>query len=127
MSSNFKTKQFKKLQKHWYGRLAKEGFDDIERNDNSNLKTDALTNVLHLYSVDQFNIKEDYYRLAGQFLHEHKFDSDLERTIWYMHSEGISVVNIIKSLKAKKQVAYKDLIHGIVKKLANEMKLKVKK
>lgn len=124
---NYKTKQFKELESRWYSKLKQSGFKDIERSDRVGkaaglLVTGPLENILHSYDVNQFNIKEEYYRLAGQFLHEHKFDSKFEKTIWETHSQGISIENIIKALKLKGKTAYKDLVHGVIKKLASEMK-----
>jgi hypothetical protein len=127
MSSPFKTKEFQDLQKVWNRKLEKSGFQDIERSDrvgkaSGRLKTDALKNITQSYTAEQFAVKEEYYRLAGQFLHDYKFKSDNDRTIWRMHSEGISVRDIIRALKKKGVTAYKDLVHGTIKRLADEMK-----
>ena len=127
MSNQFKTKEFQELQTKWYKKLQQKGFNDIERTDKigkaaGRLKTDALENVSHSYSAHQFSIKEEYYRLAGQFLHEHKFKTQVEKKIWELHSEGVSVRNIIKKLRHRGVTAYKDLVHGTIKRLAKEMK-----
>lgn len=128
MSNPFKTKQFKDLEKEWYGRLTKSGFKDIERRDRigkaaGRMKTGTLDNIIHSYDEHQFSVKEEYYRVAGQFLHSYKFKSALEKSIWSMHSEGLSIRNIIKSLKAKGHTAYRDLVNGAIKRLALEMKV----
>lgn len=132
MSSPFKTKEFKDLEKKWYDKLEKKGFHDIERTDavgreSNRLKNDVIAHVLQTYTPEKFAIKEEYYRLAGQFLHEYKFKSENERTIWKMHSEGTSVRDIIKALKKKGVTAYKDLVHGTIKRLAEEMKTYARK
>jgi hypothetical protein len=126
-SNPFNTKEFKDLKSKWYKRLKDAGFDDIERQDlegenGSILKTAAMENIKRSYTVDQFKIKEEYYRLAGQFLNSNKFRSEIDRQIWAMHCEGISIRNIIKALKEKKLTAYRDLVHGAIKKLVKEMK-----
>ena len=131
MSSPFKTKEFKELEQKWYSKLASKGFKDLERRDKSGreegrLKTDPLENIPHFYNVEQFQIKEEYYRMAGQFLHEYKFKTSIERTIWGMHTQGVSVRNIVKNLQAKGHTAYKDLVHGAIKRLAAEMKNNVR-
>ena len=121
MSSPFKTKEFLKLHRDWAKKLKKSGFEDIERKEGV-LKTSSMENVRNLYTVEQFNIKEEYYRLAGQFLHEYKFKTQVDKRIWELHSEGVSVRNIIKKLKHRGITAYKDLVHGTIKQLAEEMK-----
>lgn len=132
MSNPFKTKEFKQQQDAWYKQLKQEGFADIERSDkvgkaSGRLKTDALKNILQSYTPEQFAVKQDYYRLAGQFLHDYKFKSEKERTIWQMHSDGVSVRDIIKALKSKGMTAYKNLVHGTIMKLTEEMKNYVRK
>jgi len=130
MSTPFKTKEFASLQKTWYKKLAKEGFKDIERTDDVGkasgmLKNDVIKHVIQTYTPEKFAIKEEYYRLAAQFLYEHKFKSDKDRTIWRLHSEGVSVRDIVAALKKKGKTAYKDLVHGTIKRLAEEMKTNV--
>jgi hypothetical protein len=131
MPNPFKSKEFRELEKKWYSKLSKKGFKDIERTDrvgkeNQRLKTDVMENIMHFYTVDQFNIKQEYYRTAGLFLHEHKFKSAKEKKIWALHSEGLSIRDIIKLLKSKGQVAYKDLVQNTIKRLAAEMKKNVR-
>lgn len=132
VSSQFKTKQFKELENRWYKKLLEKGFKDIEQRDSKGksldrLKTGPLENVVNLYSVEQFQIKEEYYRVAGQFLHEHKFKTNTEKLIWKHHSDGVSIRNIIKFLKKKGVTAYKDLVQGIINRLAEEMKTHARK
>ena len=132
MSSPFKTREFKKLNKLWYGKLKKEGFQDIERQDKigareGRLINSSLPHIIENYTVDQFEVKREYYRMAGQFLHEYKFKTALERIIWDMHTQGISVRNIVKKLQSKGHTAYKDLVHGAIKRLAAEMRTSVRK
>jgi hypothetical protein len=127
MSNPFKTKEFKDLQKIWNKKLERSGFEDIERKDSvgarsGRLKTHALKNIVDNYTAEEFAVKEEYYRLAGQFLHEYKFKSDKDKTIWRMHSEGISYLDIIKALKKKGVTAYKDLVQKTIERLAEEMK-----
>lgn len=121
MSNQFKTKEFRELQSKWYKKLRQQGFEDLERKA-GRLKTGALQNISHLYNTEQFNIKEEYYRLAGQFLHEHKFKSGIEKKIWELHSEGMSIRNIVKKLKHRGVTAYKDLVEGVIKRMREEMK-----
>lgn len=121
---NPKSKEFKKLQETWYAklRLKDPEFKDIEQNEHS----------LRLFHATYFSdsrrndpnvvaAKMEYYRLAGHFLYDHKFDSTLEKTIWQMHSDGKSIRTIEKVLKAKGQAVYRDLINRILMRLDDEM------
>ncbi len=111
--------QLKKLQAKWYAKLEKAGFKDIEQDDD-NLKQWHSHRFLvsNNYSKDKFDDKENYFRLAGQFLHEHKFQSVLDKKIWEAHSEGLSVREIVKTLKQKNIKVYKNLVHVTITRLA---------
>ena len=127
MSSPFKTKEFEKLQAVWYKKLSKKGFKDIERTDRvgkeeNRLKTDATENIAHLYTIERFTAREDYYRAAGHFLYDYKFKTPKERYIWELHATGKSIREIVTILKSRRQKAYKDLVHAVIKRLTEEMK-----
>jgi hypothetical protein len=96
----------KELQDEWYAKLANDGFDDIEQ-DEDHLKRWTVHRVNRLLypemrnetyrgaqnprsSAQRIAEKEEYYRLAGFFLHDYDFKDELERLIWEMHSEGMS-------------------------------------
>lgn len=88
---------YDKLKKKWYAKLAKEGFKDIESDEDS-LKT--YSNIFaQKHSPEQTLAKIEYYRMAEHFLNEYKFASKLDQIIWEYHSNGISMRNIAKLLK----------------------------
>lgn len=103
MSSQFKSEQFKKLQAKWHKKLEKKGFDDAEQADghlkwwasSRGVDTDENGNQL----PGNYNL--EYYRLAGQFLHEYRFKNKIEAYIWELHSDAFSIRKIVKVLKAK--------------------------
>ena len=115
---NHKTKEFKKLQKEWYKKLAKEGFEDIEQ-DEEHLKQWESGYFLHRYSPDVFAAKQEYFRLAGRFLLEHDFESAFERKVWALYAEGHTLSFIRKRVKSKNKGIMH--IHKTVKKLEAEM------
>lgn len=117
---NNQTKELKKLQTKWYAKLKKEGFDDIEQLD-GNLKVWHSQFFKVRHNATLFQAKEDYYRAAGHFLHDHKFKDERERLIWTLHSDAVSVANIVKALKKKRYTAYADLVHGTIKELSQIM------
>ena len=99
MSSQFKTKEFKTLKNSWYSKLKKSGFNDIEQDENL-LKVWDNKHFLVRYG-DSFKAKEEYFRIAGQFLYEYEFENKLEKHIWTKHIEGLSVHDIAKFLYKK--------------------------
>lgn len=96
-----KVKDFASLQKEWYGKLKNSGFEDIETTD-GRLKEYSSTLLANPHKVLTQNggwqAKEEYYRMAGHFLLEHKFETKLKKVMWEYHSNGISVEDIAKTL-----------------------------
>ncbi len=119
-SSPFKSKEFLKLQKTWEKKLSDSGLENIEQAD-GNLKIWTSSFFRSRYNPTLWKAKEDYYRLAGQFLNDHKFESTVEKLIWQLHSEAVSIRNIYLELKRLKKKIAKDKIHNIIRKLADEM------
>lgn len=117
---NNQAKELKKLQTKWYAKLKKEGFKDVEQPD-GNLKVwhSYFFKVHHNETV--YQAKEDYYRKAGHFLHEHIFQDSREKLIWTLHTDGISVRNIVKALHKKRYTAYFDLVRNTIKALSQLM------
>lgn len=70
--------------------------------------------------------KQEYFRLAGHFYYDHEFDSLFEKKIWLMHSNGMSYRDISLKVRTKKNRANKDKIRGIISRLADIMKSKIK-
>ena len=118
MSQQPKTKEFKELQDEWYEKLKKEGFNDIET-DEDNLKQ-WESYIFSRYDENLIPFKTEYFRLAGQFLHTHKFKSKKLRKMWKYHSEGYSF-NEISEKMAHYEGASRSSIHVQVNKLAKEM------
>lgn len=121
---NPKTKKFQALQRKWYKKLENTGFEDIEQNE-SKLKNWTSARLQagrnNGNSVEQTMVfnesKEEYYRLAGFFLYDHKFLSKQDHLVWKLHSEGVPIRDISKVLKALKysvaSTQVKDIIHRL--------------
>lgn len=116
-------KDYVELRRKWYGKLKKEGFDDIEQLD-GNLKTWVSSEFTRNYDANFAKAKEDYYRLAGQFLHRYHFKDKKEQLIWELHSQGVSIRDIVKELKKKNYKIYKSLVQVILERLTGEMIIK---
>ena len=97
----FKSKEFKVLEDLWYAKLKSDGFEDIEYR-SGHVKWDASAKFSEAGAeamAPYYKSKEEYYRLAGHFLHDHVFEDKLDKDIWTMHAEGMSLREISKALK----------------------------
>lgn len=119
-NSPFSTKKFKDLQSKWYDRLEKDGFKDIESDENNLREWD--TSIFGRYNQHTIGATEEYYRLAGQFASTYEFSNKRERYIWERHSEGLSFNEISALMRSKRfGVNSKSSVHLVVKRLAEEM------
>lgn len=123
-----KSKELSDLQKVWYKKLKKSGFNDLEYDEDtlkqyssSKIYRGRLNGKDYVDQAVSNHATEAYYRLAGHFLHDYKFDSERERTIWFHHSEGKSFREIARALRTRHYKANKDSINVIIKRLAAEM------
>lgn len=112
-----KDEKFKKLKAKWDKILEREGLPDIEKRGYLRVYHDQKLkahvrgqNGLFQEEWDQprlnstFNpvknaAKEAYFQLAGEFLHEHTFETERERKIWELHAQGMPVREIAKKLR----------------------------
>lgn len=115
--------EYKRLRDIWYAKLAKDGFEDIEDKDSRNLKKWSVKLVLHVPQVAR-EAREQYYRMATDFLNDYKFKSSLEKIIWEYHANGMGVRDIADTLKkAKVIVRTAAWVHKfVIKPLRAEMK-----
>ena len=125
---NPKDKDFLALQEVWYKKLKGDGFKDIEQ-DESRMKNSTSTELHKRGLYDdplRREAREEYYRLAGQFLHEYQFADKKSKAMWELHSEGISIQDIVVALKKRQFKVYKRLVHETIQKLAKEMGVRCK-
>lgn len=94
------TSKDKELQAKWYARLQEAGFEDIELPDGK-LKKWSSKFINENKSAFVSGMRQQYYILAGQFFHSHKFNDKIEKLIWFYHSEGLSLIKIREKLKYK--------------------------
>lgn len=98
LSSQYKTKKFKKLKDEWYKKLEKDGFVDAEDGDLLKEWQSAYFQIRHEPEI--FSIQQSYYYEASHFLNIFAFPSELEKKIWALHVEGKSYREIALMLKA---------------------------
>ncbi len=117
--------EFKKLQKLWYDKLKKDGFEDIEWEGEGAMPVDRFYPRAFdsMHSV-QISAIEDYFSMARQFLLEHDFKDEREKVIWGHHSEGLSARSIEAELKKSNLKGKKTWIHDTVARLDKIMKQK---
>lgn len=126
MSQN--NEDLKKLQTEWYKKIKDEGFKDIEQ-DEDRLKFWSSSFFKHKAKEKPGfqEAKEEYYRVAGHFLHEYEFTDDREKAVWELHADGVIIVEIVSQLKKRGFKVYKSLVQTIISKLAKIMCANAKK
>lgn len=118
--SKFKSKEFLDLKDKWDAKLKDSGFVDIEQ-DETRLINLASNFFRNRFNATKYEAKVEYYQIAGQFLHGHKFKNKTEKLIWALHSDGKSIREIVEALDKEGVKTYKDRIHKILKTLSKEM------
>lgn len=114
----FKSKEFKALEALWYQKLAASGFNDIEDTETPErgLKAWHSAYFKARYTPDAFEAKRLYFELAQSFLHAHEFESEMERQVWELHCEGLSLRTIAGRIETKVC-----RIHKLIKRLTQLM------
>jgi len=114
----FKTAKFKKLFKTWNKKLERAGHEEIE---NFNLEEPAFLDKSHAsrfkeVTASEYETRSLYYSIARGLLHTFAFESSIQKRIWELHSEGLSVRQIEKALHGKlKKTRIDQHIHTVRK------------
>lgn len=114
---------FIKLQKEWYKKLADSGFKDIEEFDE--VRGSAAISFLKRSCKDLAKKYNDttffYYQLCRDFLSHGFFLSKIDHKIWQLHSEGVSIREILKELQQDSTLNFPHSIFWIFTRL-NKLK-----
>jgi hypothetical protein len=136
------THPYNDLKNEWYEKLKEEGFSDIEENHENQSKAFLKTWDSHSFKVkckphaksddidpEIFIQKQDYYLNAYQFLMGGVFESDVEKEIWRIHSEGYGIREIVKKLaQTHVDILYsRDKVWRVLKRLKKSMQHFTKK
>ena len=116
------SKEFLKLQDKWYKKLEKSGFEDAEKK--GYLKWSFSQNMTRTSERDKVSVhenKEEYYRLAGHFLYDYKFENKKHEHIWQFHSEGKTLEEIQILLKKYRIKLAITQIKNAIHKMRDEM------
>lgn len=122
MAQKKKKLDLEALTKKWYAKLKLSGFHDIEYPGGS-IKNCRPRNVGSLDPL-LISAKMDYYSFCRSFLEQHAFESNREKIIWEYHTEGISIRDIVDTLKKSRIKTNRDAVHKIIQKLERLMKAK---
>ncbi len=115
--------ELKKLEKEWYTKLEDSGFDDIERTTHPDrpLRVWHGLNWRHL-TEDKLNETRDYISKAEELLETHSFENETHKTIWELHTKGLSKRKIEKALKETQTPLKRERIGTIIKDLSTLIK-----
>ena len=114
------SKEYKTLVAKWEKKLEESGLENIEQPD-GNLKLWASQFFKVRYDATVFEAKEQYYRLAGQFLNDYRFEDKLDKQIWKMHAEGMSIRTIVKLRRKGNKAINRNSIHRRLQELTKTM------
>lgn len=87
---------YKALRDEWYAKLKQSGFDDIEDVNSPREMLKQWHSIWFHTTSDplHFKCKHRYFRMAEQFLNNFRFRSHIEKKIWSLHVEGLSLREI---------------------------------
>lgn len=114
----YETAEFQKLAATWEKKLEKSGLENIEQPDGK----------LKKWSADKFGrrpewnaSKAEYYRAAGKFLYDYKFEAPVDKFVWEMHSNGHSRSEITVALKKARYNKGPKFVRSTVERLSKIM------
>lgn len=97
-----KSREFRRLQREWYAKLADSGFVDIERH---NLHADNPYMRQHKHEV-QVTLergmlvgRQEYFRRAGHWSWDRTFLNRKEAHIWRLHANGLSYREVAREVQ----------------------------
>lgn len=107
----------KELLKEWDLKLKASGFVDLEGS-LTNTSTACFSDgrVSTARRLEYYQDSEEYFRVAGLFLHHYAFSSPRDKWVWRLHSEGLATRAISSETKV-----YIKTVQKIIRDLKKEM------
>lgn len=99
---NRNCKSCKLIQKKWYLRAKKTGFEDIENEYGEIIDHKTLSDLIqrkHFKTTSVFEANIQYYNWAEQMIEKGKFKSTKDKLIWKYHIKGLSHEKISPKVK----------------------------
>jgi len=103
MSKYLDSKRFKRLQKEWYNKLAASGFEDAELFNETFGNADRcyLKRPSFKWALKWDPVIFEHFRIARNFLAHGAFSSILDKRIWELYAEGLSIRQIAAQLSSE--------------------------
>ena len=108
---------YRDLERLWYNKLKESGFDDIEDSRGERPLKSWHSTLFQNYGSEQFRAKQLYFECARALIHTHKISTQIEKRIWALHSEGVSIREIM--LRVKKSFW---MVRHTIEQVAREIK-----
>ncbi len=108
-------KEFAKLQKEWYAKLSKDGFEDIEWVDHKTgqgQNSDYLKRPAQMITITYDESIEEHYRIMRHFCTQSLNGTDLEHYMFEAYSEGMSYRGIVKMINENFNQAMIHILHS---------------
>lgn len=105
VGNQMKSKEYIALQKEWYEKLKREGFDDLEYFYDNGEAREWLKGTSKFVSMETEEVHNpsltydntlDYYLKVDKILETTLFDSEEHKYIFTLHTEGLSLRKIAK-------------------------------
>lgn len=121
--SQYKTSQFKALQKDWYQRLKESGFEDIEDTDSplELLKTWHSMYFQKRHTPESFELNQEYFNIATGYFNETEIEP-YELKIWTHYTNGLTVRAIAEKMNQQGYRTNKDSVNRTIQYLVEIMK-----
>lgn len=113
-----KKQSLKQLQKVWYAKLKKSGFDDIEQANDPDEMLKRWDSHYFRRSVNdhQFESTQEYYYMATQWVELYNFKNARHKKMWTKYANGDTLRDIAKKHRCAHSTAY-----GIIDKIRRDM------
>lgn len=102
---SYANREFKKLRKYWYEKLRSEGFQDIETDSGHLIESHSAYQFSRRISFKSISYEStrDYFFWAESQLLLGKFQSESDKLIWKLHSDGRTTREIAREVKLGQQ------------------------
>src|ERR1019366_7472199 len=89
--SAFDSPNFKRVKAEYYLKLAESGFKDIECSNGRIMESHTQNSFFKRHQTFRMTLYEEtreYYDWAAELVHRGMFESERDKQIWTLHSEG---------------------------------------
>lgn len=117
-------RDFEELKAYWYQKLKDSGFKDAE-NSRGFLKDRHVDKFAKDHTKQEYEEKENYFRYAGQLLHDYEFPNSFEKRVWELHCTGLSLREIAFQLRNRGNQVNKDNVQKITSKYGRLIRRKI--